>query len=82
MTENLFVTPDGLANGNTHAFIVLGFVLNDDGTMKEELVNRLKVALNNARKYPNNFSYFRMSSFSTNDKKVAEAVPAESKCLK
>ena len=32
---------------------VLGFALNDDGIMKDELVGRLQTALASAQKYPN-----------------------------
>ena len=55
MGENLAVAPDGLPEDNTHAFIVLGFALNSDGTMTDELIGRLEVALNSAKKYP--YSY-------------------------
>ena len=34
-------------------FVVLGFQLNPDGTMRDELIERLKVALCCAEKYPN-----------------------------
>lgn len=55
MEENIDVAPDGLPKDNTHAFIVLGFALNSDGTMTDELVGRLQVALNSANKYPNSY---------------------------
>ena len=35
--------------------VVLGFQLNPDGSMKDELIERLKVALASADKYPNAF---------------------------
>ena len=35
--------------------VVLGFQLNPDGSMKDELIGRLKVALACAEKYPNAF---------------------------
>jgi vancomycin permeability regulator SanA len=55
MVENLHVAPDGLPEDDTHAFIVLGFALKDDGTMEDELIGRLEVALNSAEKYPDSY---------------------------
>ncbi|MCR5718794.1 MAG: YdcF family protein [Oscillospiraceae bacterium] len=45
--------PEGLPDDNTMALAVLGFELNDDGTMQDELIGRLTVALNCAQQYPN-----------------------------
>ena len=45
--------PDGLPDDNTMAITVLGFELNDDGTMQDELIGRLTVALTCAEQYPN-----------------------------
>jgi hypothetical protein len=45
--------PDGLPDTDELCIVVLGFQLNPDGSMKEELVERLTVALNSAKKYPN-----------------------------
>ncbi len=53
MPVNLNVAPDGLANDDSLCFVVLGFQLNPDGTMKDELIGRLQVALDSAKKYPN-----------------------------
>ena len=47
------VLPDGLPDTDELCIVVLGFQLNPDGTMKEELIERLTVALNSAKKYPN-----------------------------
>lgn len=47
--------PDGLPGTDGLCLVVLGFRLNPDGSMKEELVGRLKVALAGAKKYPNAF---------------------------
>lgn len=52
-TLNYDVLPDGLPDTDELCIVVLGFQLNPDGTMKDELVSRLGVALESAKKYPN-----------------------------
>ncbi len=47
------ILPDGLPDTNELCIVVLGFQLNPDGTMREELIQRLTVALASAEKYPN-----------------------------
>lgn len=47
------VLPDGLPTDDTLCITVLGYALNADGTMKDELIGRLQVALDSAAKYPN-----------------------------
>lgn len=47
------VLPDGLPQDDSLCIVVLGYGLNADGSMKEELVDRLVVALASALKYPN-----------------------------
>ncbi len=49
---NYGVLPDGLPDTDELCIVVLGFQLNPDGTMRDELVERLKVALASAEKYP------------------------------
>ena len=49
---NYDILPDGLPDTDELCIVVLGFQLNPDGTMKEELIERLTVALNSAKKYP------------------------------
>lgn len=44
--------PDGLAGDDTLCLVVLGYRLNPDGTMRDELIGRLTVALAAALKYP------------------------------
>lgn len=53
MVVNTKVAPDGLVDDDSMCIVVLGFALNDDGSMKEELIGRLTVALETAKKYPN-----------------------------
>lgn len=47
------VLPDGLPQDDSLCIVILGYGLNDDGSMKEELVDRLVVGLASALKYPN-----------------------------
>ncbi len=44
--------PDGLPEDDALCLVVLGFQLNPDGTIREELEQRLKVALTASRQYP------------------------------
>lgn len=50
---NKDILPAGLPDDNSLCIVVLGYQLNADGTMKDELIGRLKTALDNADKYPN-----------------------------
>lgn len=45
--------PDGLPDDDSLALTVLGYSLNPDGTMKDELTARLTAALHCAEQYPN-----------------------------
>ncbi|MER2150538.1 MAG: YdcF family protein [Candidatus Limivicinus sp.] len=45
--------PDGLDDSDALCLVALGFQLNPDGSMKDELVERLKVVQKSAEKYPN-----------------------------
>ena len=49
---NYNVLPDGLPDTDELCIVVLGFQLEPDGSMRAELVERLKVALASANKYP------------------------------
>ena len=46
------ILPEGLPDTDELALVVLGFQLNPDGSMRPELIERLKVALASARRYP------------------------------
>ena len=50
---NYDVLPDDLPETDELCIVVLGFQLNPDGTMKDELIGRLNVALESLKKYPN-----------------------------
>ena len=45
--------PDGLPEDDSLCLVCLGFQLNPDGTMRDELVERLKVMQSASEKYPN-----------------------------
>lgn len=47
------VVADGFAMDDSLCIVTLGFELNADGTMADELINRLEVTLTSAKKYPN-----------------------------
>lgn len=52
LSLNYDVLPDGLAETDELCIVALGFQLAPDGSMRPELIERLKVVLNSARKYP------------------------------
>ena len=50
---NYDILPDGLPDTDELCLVVLGFQLAPDGSMRDELIERLKVAQRSAEKYPN-----------------------------
>ena len=52
LTLNYDELPDDLPYTDELCIVALGFQLDPDGTMKPELIERLKVVLNSAKKYP------------------------------
>ncbi len=70
---NIDKLPKGLPNDGSLALTVLGFELNDDGTMKDELIGRLKVALDCSKQYPNAYVICTGGGTAKNNKKVTEA---------
>ena len=53
--------------------VVLGFQLNPDGSMKDELIERLKVALASAKKYPNAYVLCTGGGTASGNRSVTEA---------
>lgn len=53
MTVNRDLLPDRLPQDDSLCIVILGYALNDDGSMQEELIDRLVVGLASALKYPN-----------------------------
>ena len=73
MNVNVDVLPNGLANDDNLCITVLGFALNDDGTMKDELVGRLQTALASAQKYPNAYVAVTGGGTAKNNPNATEA---------
>ena len=55
LNVNEGILPDGLPDTDQLCIVALGFQLNPDGSMKDELIQRLTVVLRCAGKYPNAF---------------------------
>ena len=53
LTVHEDILPDGLPETDELCIVALGFQLNPDGSMREELTERLRVVLKSAEKYPN-----------------------------
>ena len=67
------VLPDGLPDTDALGIIVLGFQLAPDGSMREELVERLGVALRSAEKYPRALVVCTGGGTAANDPSATEA---------
>lgn len=64
--------PDGLPADDSLCIVIMGLQLNPDGTMKEELIDRLVAGLSSALKYPN--AYIAVTGGNTSEVKgVTEA---------
>ncbi len=70
---NYDVLPDGLPDTDALCIVVLGFQLNPDGSMRDELVERLRVALRSAEKYPNAFVVCTGGGTAAEDASATEA---------
>jgi len=66
------VAPDGLPNTNDHAFVVLGYKLNSDGSLKKEAIGRCDVAYESAMKYPNSLVFVTGGGTASKNKNVTE----------
>ena len=67
------VLPDGLPDTNELCIVVLGFQLQPDGTMRDELIERLKVAKASAEKYPGALIVCTGGGTAAEDKTATEA---------
>ena len=73
LTVNTDKLPDDLPKDNSLAIAVLGFELNDDGTMKDELIGRLNTALKCSQQYPNAYVICTGGGTAKDNKDVTEA---------
>ena len=69
---NIGTVPSDLPNDNSVAIVILGFALNDDGTMKEELIGRLQTGLDIANAYPNSYVVVTGGGTAANNPDVTE----------
>ena len=65
MEMNTGILPDGLPNDDSMCIVIMGYGLRSDGTMREELIDRLVVGLSSALKYPN--AYVAVTGGATSD---------------
>lgn len=65
--------PDGLPDTDELAIVALGYKLNANGTMRDELEDRLKVVLRSAKKYPKAYVVCTGGGTASKKKNVTEA---------
>jgi len=65
MEINSRILPDGLASDDSLCIVIMGYGLRADGSMREELVDRLVVGLSSAMKYPD--AYVVVTGGATSD---------------
>ena len=67
------VLPDDLPGDDTLCLVALGFQLNPDGTMRDELIERLRVLLAASEQYPNAIIVCTGGGTAANDPDATEA---------
>ena len=72
MELNEGVAPNYLPNNRQHAFVVLGYALNSDGSLKQEAKDRCDVAYESAMKYPNTLIFVTGGGTASKNKTVTE----------
>ena len=70
---NYDVLPDGLPDTEELCLVALGFQLEPDGTMREELIQRLNVLLRSAEKYPRAYVVCTGGGTAAENKSATEA---------
>ena len=70
---NIGILPDGLPDTDELCMVALGFQLNPDGSMRDELVERLRVLLASAQKYPNAYIVCTGGGTAADNPTVSEA---------
>lgn len=73
MEVNKEILPDGLPEDDSLCIAVMGYQLNSDGTMRDELYERLHVTLASAEKYPNAYILCSGGGTASKKEKVTEA---------
>ena len=73
LSLNYDVLPDNLSNTDSLCLVALGFQLNPDGTMRDELIERLKVLKKSAEKYPNSLIVCTGGGTAEKNKTVTES---------
>jgi len=73
MTLHEGVAPDGLPTTSDHAFVVLGYALNADGSLRPEAKGRCDVAFESSKKYPNSMVYLTGGGTASANKTATEA---------
>ena len=73
VTCNYDVLPDGLPQTDELCIVALGFQLEPDGTMRDELIERLKVVQKSAEKYPNAYVVCTGGGTASENKAATEA---------
>lgn len=67
------VLPEGLPEDDSLCIVVMGYYLMSDGGIRDQLRDRLKVALASAEKYPNAYIMVTGGGTASENKKVTEA---------
>lgn len=67
------VLPDGLPEDDSLCIVVMGYYLKSDGSMRDELYQRLWVALESAKKYPNAYIMCTGGGTASNGSTITEA---------
>ena len=67
------VLPDGLPKDDSLCIVVMGYYLKPDGSMRDELYERLKVTLAFAEQYPNSYVLVTGGGTAAENNKVTEA---------
>ena len=67
------VLPDGLPEDDSLCIVVMGYYLEADGDMRDELIQRMHVTLDSAEKYPNAYIMCTGGGTASGSSKVTEA---------
>ena len=73
MEVTMDILPDGLPEDDSLCIVVLGYALNPTGSMTNQLVGRLEVALASATKYPNAYVLCTGGGTASKNSKKTEA---------